>query len=79
MTDEELLAAFDAMDPQAIDCLRRAMRAEQAERDELAEALLRTRSPSGILLTDLVDAATLDPEFRRQLARVLGQLQARPG
>jgi hypothetical protein len=74
--DQELARLLVAIRPQGRDVLRRAMRAEQLERDELAARLLDERSESARDLADLVDLASLHPEIRQQLGRVLGELEA---
>jgi hypothetical protein len=52
------------------------MRAEQPERDEFALTLLRQRTQVGRDLAGLLDLASLHPEVRRQVARVLGGLSS---
>jgi hypothetical protein len=52
------------------------MRAEQRERDEFALALLRQRTDVSRDVADLLDLASLHPEIRQQVARVLGALEA---
>ena len=61
--------------PKSRDVLRRAMRAEQHEREQLAARLQRGRSQEARDLADLIDSASRRPEFRRQLVRVLGNLE----
>jgi hypothetical protein len=75
MDDRELARLLSAIQPRGRDVLRRAMRAEQLERDELATRLQEEGSPVARDLADLVDLASLHPEVRQQLARVLGQLE----
>jgi hypothetical protein len=76
VTHQELARALAKIQPKGRDVLRRAMRAEHCERDELAARLQRGRSPVARDLADLIDTASLRPEFRQQLVRVLGQLEA---
>jgi predicted component of type VI protein secretion system len=76
MDDRELARLLSAIQPKGRDVLRRAMRAEQFERDELAARLLEERSPAARDVADLLDLASLHPEVRLQLARVLGHLEA---
>jgi hypothetical protein len=54
------------------------MRAEQFERDEFSLALVRRGGRSVGDLVDLIDLASIDPEVRRRLARLLGELEAAP-
>jgi len=76
VTDRELARAIDEILPMGRDVLRRAMRAEQSERDQLATRLQRGRSQVARDLADLIGRASLRPEFRQQLVRVLGGLEA---
>jgi hypothetical protein len=76
VTDRELARALGEILPKGRDVLRRAMRAEQFERDELAARLQRGRSQVARDLADLIDTASRRPEFRQQLVRVLGGLEA---
>jgi hypothetical protein len=56
------------------------MRASQHERDRFATALLQEGSEAGGIAAELVDLASIQPSVRRQLARVLGALEAQgPG
>jgi len=71
--DAALRASLARMDPGARDALRRALIADPRYRDAMAERLLRERAED---MADLLDFLTLQPEARRQVARVLGELQA---
>ena len=74
--DDQMLAELLVqIKPSGRDVLRRAMRAEQFERDELARRLLEEGSPVARDLADLVDLASLHLEVRQQLARVFGYLE----
>ncbi len=75
MTDRELARKLAEILPKGRDVLRRAMRAERHERDQLSTRLQRGRSQVAKDLADLIDSASLRPEFRRQLVRVLGDLE----
>ena len=75
MTDRELAQKLAEILPKGRDVLRRAMRADQYERDQLASRLQRGRSQVARDLADLIDSAWLRPEFRRQVVRVLGNLE----
>ena len=76
MDDWELAALLRTVPPRGRDVLRRLMRADQFERDEAARALLHELRESARLVADLIDLATLHPDVRQRLARLLGQLQA---
>jgi hypothetical protein len=74
MDDQVLAELIVQIKPSGRDVLRRAMRAEQFERDQLARRLLEEGSPVARDLADLV-LASLHLEVRQQLARVLGYLE----
>jgi hypothetical protein len=74
VTDAELRDALQLFPERSRDVLRRAARASQTERDELAGRLLR--EPSGRDPANFVDDMSLDAEFRRQVVRVLGWIEA---
>ena len=74
MNDRGLSALLSEVDPRGRDVLRRLLRAEQFERDEFALALMR--QPTASDLVELLDRASLKPGVRRQVAWVLGTLEA---
>jgi hypothetical protein len=74
MDDADMRRLFSAFPSDARDVLRRAARANQWERDELASRL--TREPRGQDMADLVDQLSLHNDVRRQVVRVLGELEA---
>jgi hypothetical protein len=78
LNDRELVRLLSAIDPRGRDVLRRAMRAEQFERDELAAALAKKRTAASRDAAELLDLASLDADSRRQIAGVLGELEATP-
>jgi hypothetical protein len=75
VTDRELARKLAEILPKGRDVLRRAMGANQYDRDQLAARLRRGRSQVARDLADLIDSASLRPEFQRQLVRVLGDLE----
>lgn len=77
MDDDQLRSALARVDSRGWEILRRKLLGQQQERDELAERLLRDRSGQGDALADLLDLASLNQSVRQQLARVLGELEAR--
>jgi hypothetical protein len=80
MADDELERALARIEPRGREVLRRLMRAGQQERDQFAMALLRhSESEVARDLADVLDAASMSPDARRQLARVLGRLEALSG
>jgi hypothetical protein len=76
MDDRELSALLSEVDPKGRDILRGLMRAEQFERDDFAATLMRQGIETASDLAELLDQASLSPDVRRQVARVLGQLEA---
>jgi hypothetical protein len=76
VNDAEVARLLSDIDLRGREVLRRAMRAERWERDEFAVALLRRGTDLGKDLADLLDLASLHPQTRQQLVRVLGQLEA---
>ena len=74
MNDAELRRLFAAFPSSARDVLRRAARADQWERDELAARLMR--EPNGQDMADLIDQLSLHDDVRQQAVRVLGELEA---
>jgi hypothetical protein len=75
--DRKLAALLSAVDPRSRDILRRLVRSDQFERDEFAAVLLRQRTAATSDLADLLDLASINPAFRQQFARVLGELEAK--
>jgi DNA-binding MarR family transcriptional regulator len=76
MRDDDVRTRLASMTPEAREVLRRAMRAPQEERDDLAVALLHRESGAPHAVADLLDLASLYADFRQQLARVLAALEA---
>jgi hypothetical protein len=74
MSDAELRDLLARIPPDARDVLRRVARADQRERDEVSSRLLR--EPKGKDMAELIDRMSLSDEGRRQVARVLGELEA---
>jgi hypothetical protein len=77
VNDEDLAQLLAQIEPGGRDVLRRAMRAEQWERDEFSDALARQGSTVGKDLADLLDLASINPRVRQQVARVLAAVDAR--
>lgn len=50
--------------------------ADQADRDRTAEALLRRRTPGATDLADFLDSFSIDDQARRQVVRLLGEMEA---
>ena len=74
---DDLRDLLRTLSPSARDHLRDVLIRDQADRDGIASQLLRFKDERGTAWANLVDRLTLDPELRRQYARLLGSL-ARP-
>lgn len=74
--DDALRNLLSSIDGRGREILRRLMRADQQERDAFAEELLRHGNAHASDPADLIDSATIHPDMRRRLARVLGELEA---
>ena len=61
------------------DGLRRLLIRDQPARDAIAEQLLRLRTPGADDVADLIDLLTVDDKARRQVVRLLGELEAEDG
>jgi hypothetical protein len=76
MNDADMRRLFASFPPNARDVLRRAARADQWERDELASSLMR--EAKGQDMADLIDELSLHDDVRRQVVRVLGEMETEP-
>jgi hypothetical protein len=63
----------------ARDDLRRVLIGDQADRDAVASQLLRYRDGHGDDWADIIDLLTLHPEARRQVARLLAEIDVGDG
>jgi hypothetical protein len=73
--DRELARLLRHVEPSGRKILRRLMRSEQWERNEYARALM-SHPGAATDLGDLLDLASMNPEVRRRVARVLGEIEA---
>ena len=55
---------------------RRVLIRDQADRDAIASDLLRYRDEPGDDWADIIDFLTMHPEARRQVVRVLAEIDA---
>lgn len=77
MTDvADLRDALSRIEPVGKDRLRRLLVADHADRDRIAERLLRERTDAADRLAEIIDHLTLDPALRRQVVRMLGEIEA---
>jgi hypothetical protein len=77
--DSEVGAVLRKLSPDAREILRRLMTSEQHNRDSYASALLRVDSVAAATMAELLDMASLQPDLRRRIARVLGELEGADG
>ena len=73
------MSLLATLDPKACDALRRFLIRDQAGRDEIAMQLLRYRDSVGDELADFIEMLTTNPEERRMVVRLLGEIEARSG
>lgn len=76
MNEADLRYVLGRMDGQARDSIRRALIADQPHRDAMASRLLRLGTDHAESLANLIDMLTLDADRRRQVVRLLGELEA---
>jgi hypothetical protein len=71
MALRDLLASLD---PKARNDLRRVLIRDQADRDAISSRLMRYRDQNGQDWADIIDFLTMNPEARRQVAQLLGEI-----
>jgi hypothetical protein len=76
--DDGLRTLLETLGPNARDTLRRVLIHDQADRDAIASQLLRYRDERGDDWAAIIDMLTMDPDARRQVARLLGEIGAGP-
>jgi hypothetical protein len=76
MSDSNLRAILEMLDPLTRDALRCVLIQDQADRDAVASQLLRYRDGHGDDWADIIDMLTLYPDARRRVMRLLGELEA---
>ncbi len=76
-SDEYLRSLLETLNPKARDDLRRALIRDQADRDAISSHLMRYRDQNGQDWADIIDFLTMYPDARRQVVRILGELEAR--
>ena len=74
--DADLRALLETLDPKARDTLRRVLIHDQADRDAIASQLMRYRDGRGDDWADIIDMLTMDPDARRRVVRLLGEIEA---
>jgi hypothetical protein len=73
MDDDHLRATLGQLPQAARSDLRRILFGDQADRDRIAERLLRRGSTD---LADLLDFLSIDDQTRRRVVRLLGEMEA---
>ena len=76
MFDPDLHALLETLSPTARDHLRSALIRDQADRDAISSRLMRYRDQNGQAWADIIDFLTIWPDARRQVVRVLGEIDA---
>ena len=75
-SEAELRILFSALDPKARDTLRSVLIHDQADRYAIASQLLRYRDGGSDDWADIIDMLTMHPEERRNVVRLLGEIEA---
>ena len=75
--DAELRALLATLDSKARDDLRRVLIRDQADRDAISSRLMRYRDENGKRWADVVDFLTMYPDTRRQVVRLLAEIDVR--
>jgi hypothetical protein len=71
-----LRALLLTLNPKAHDDLRRVLIRDQADRNAISSRLMRYRDQTGNDWADIIDFLTMHPDARRQVARVLAEIDA---
>ena len=58
------------------DDLRRVLILDQVNRDAISSRLMRYRDQNGQDWADIIDFLTMHPDARRQVVRLLGEIEA---
>jgi hypothetical protein len=69
-------ALLSILDTKARDDLRRVLIRDQSDREAISSHLLRYRDGRGDDWADIIDMLTMDPEERRRVVRLLGEIEA---
>ncbi len=76
MEDRHLRDVLSRLDSGTRVAVRRPLIADHHYRDELATRLLRQGTQHATDLAGLIDMMTIDADARRQVVRLLGELEA---
>jgi hypothetical protein len=77
MADVDLHDLLQTLSPPAREHLRAVLIHDQADRDAIASRLMRYRDQNGQDWADIIDMLTMHPEASRQVARLLGEIDAK--
>jgi hypothetical protein len=72
----DLRTLLETLDPKARDDLRRVLIRDQADRDAIASRLMRYRYERGDDWAAIIDFLTMHPDARRDIARLLAEIDA---
>ena len=67
---------FMTLHPRGRDDLRRVLILDQVNRDAISSRLMRYRDQNGQDWADIIDFLTMHPDARRQVVRLLGEIEA---
>lgn len=74
--ETQLRSALERLNPPARDLIRRVLVRDQGDRDAISAHLLRYRDEAGAELADILDLLTLHAETRREVVRLLAEIDA---
>jgi hypothetical protein len=74
--DRDLRSLLETLDPKTRDDLRRVLIHNQADRDAIAQQLMRYRDQNGNDWADIIDFLTMYPDARRRVVRILAGIDA---
>jgi hypothetical protein len=74
--DRDLRALLETLDPKTRDDLRHVLIRDQPDRDAISSRLMRYRDQNGQDWADIIDFLTMWPDARRQVVRLLGEIEA---
>ena len=74
--DADLRTFLRTLDPHGRDALRRVLIHDRADRDAVSSQLLHYHDERGNEWADIIDMMTMYPEERREVVRLLGEIEA---
>jgi hypothetical protein len=76
MTEPDLRSLLLMLSPSAREHLRSVLIRDRADRDAIASRLTLYRDENGQDWADIIDFLTMYPDARREVARLLGEIEA---